>query len=162
MTRFKQIVLWLFIMFLGISFGAGVYESRIVVPDWTTAADGAPAWNPELAKADDTGRRFWAFVTTVPMTVLAITSLVLAWRTRAPLRKWWLSAASFSLADRVVTFAYFIPSMVRLMDTPDSAAARAAASQWASVNHIRHALVLVAWLLALRALSLLHARNESP
>jgi hypothetical protein len=30
------IVLWLFVINLGIAFGAGLYESRIVVPSWLT------------------------------------------------------------------------------------------------------------------------------
>ncbi|HEX6178943.1 MAG TPA: DUF1772 domain-containing protein [Thermoanaerobaculia bacterium] len=160
MTRFKETVLWLFIIFLGITFGAGLYESRIVVSDWTTAPDGTAAWDSQAAIADDTGRRFWGFVTTGPLTLLAITSLVLAWRTPPPVRSWWLSAAGVSIADRLLTFSYFIPTMVGLMKTADSAAARATAAQWASLNHLRHVIVLVAWLLALKALSLVRA-NES-
>jgi hypothetical protein len=29
-----QVLLWLFVINLGIAFGAGIYESRVVVPRW--------------------------------------------------------------------------------------------------------------------------------
>jgi hypothetical protein len=31
-----EILLWLFVINLGIAFGAGLYESRITVPQWLT------------------------------------------------------------------------------------------------------------------------------
>jgi hypothetical protein len=58
-------LLWLFVIFLGITFGAGIYEKRIVVPRWLSSSGAAGRhWNAEAARQDDTGRRFWAFVTT--------------------------------------------------------------------------------------------------
>ena len=33
-----RIVLWLFVIDLGIAFGAGLYEGRIVVPQWLSSA----------------------------------------------------------------------------------------------------------------------------
>jgi hypothetical protein len=53
----KKIVLWLFVIFLGTTFGAGLYESRVVVSQWTTAADGTPRWDANAARSDDTGRK---------------------------------------------------------------------------------------------------------
>lgn len=157
----KTSVLWLFVIFLGITFGAGMFESRISVRAWTTAPDGSPEWDAATARFDDTGRRFWAFVTTVPLTLLTLASLVLAWRSPAPLRTWWLSAAVAALADRIVTFAYFIPTMVGLLGTPDSPEARATAAQWAAVNYLRHAIVLTAWLLALKAFETFYRTGEA-
>lgn len=153
----NRAVLWLFVLFLGITFGAGLYESRVVVSQWTTSADGAPQWDAQAARVDDTGRRFWAFVTTGPLTLLTLLSLVLAWRASGALRTWWLAAAATALADRVFTFAYFIPTMIRLMDVADTPAARTAASRWAILDYVRHGIVLLAWLLALRAFAELHA-----
>ncbi|MGH9457276.1 MAG: DUF1772 domain-containing protein [Thermoanaerobaculia bacterium] len=152
----KKVVLWLFVVFLGVTFGAGLYESRVVVPQWTGAADGTPRWDPAAAREDDTGRRFWAFVTTGPLTLLTLASLVLAWRASGPLRTWWLSAGVVALADRLFTFIYFIPTMVGLLDVPDSPAARAAASRWEALDWVRHGIVLVAWVLALKAFATLY------
>jgi hypothetical protein len=60
------------------------------------------------------------------------------------------------LADRVFTFAYFIPTMIGLMNAPDSPASVATAMRWAHLNYLRHALVLTAWLAALKAFALFY------
>src|SRR5262245_63767412 len=98
-------ILWLFILFLGTTFGAGLYESRISVPRWITP-DG---WDAAAAGRDDVGRRFWAFVTTLPLTLLTIVSLVQAWASRS----WWLAAAVTALVERFLTFGYFLPKIGR-------------------------------------------------
>jgi hypothetical protein len=154
-------LLWLFIINLGISLGAGLYEGRIVVPDWITSSpDGSMHWNPETARQDDTGLRFWAFVTTGPLTVITVANLFVAWRASGELRRWWLTAAVTALCDRVFTFAYFIPTMVGLIGRMDSPEAAASATTWANLNYVRHAIVLVAWLAALKAFSLLYQQRR--
>jgi hypothetical protein len=140
-------ILWLFIVFLGISFGAGLYESRVVVPRWISGS----AWNADIARRDDPGRRFWAFVTTLPLTLLVFASLALALRSEGELRTWWLAAAIVALAERILTFAYFIPTMVRLTRPTPPPDATKKAARWAAVNYLRHAMVLAAWLLAMNA-----------
>jgi putative effector of murein hydrolase LrgA (UPF0299 family) len=154
-------VLWLFGIFLGITFGAGLYESRVVVSKWTTAPDGTAMWDAEAARRDDTGRKFWVFVTTGPLTLVTLISLVLAWRAAGPLRTWWLAAAATALIDRILMFSYFIPTMVRLMDAGNTPAAREAAARWANLDYVRHVMVLVAWLLALKAFSLYYDTRRS-
>lgn len=66
-------VLWLLVINLGIAFGAGLYESRITVPQWLSFAPGSGyRWNPAAAAAANVGLRFWAYVTTVPLTLLTL------------------------------------------------------------------------------------------
>lgn len=159
-----RILLWLFVINLGVALGAGLYEARINVPRWiapasSSAADARRHWNAQAAQSDDTGRRFWVFVTTVPLTLLTLANLVAAWRAAGPVRGWWLASALTVVADRVITFAYFIPTMVRLTRAPDSPASVAAATQWAQLNHLRHALVLAALLTAMRAFALVYQRG---
>jgi hypothetical protein len=50
--------------------------------------------------------------------------------------------------------AYFIPAMIRLTDAADSPESVAAATRWWTLNYLRHATVLAAWLASLRALEL--------
>jgi hypothetical protein len=153
-------VLWLFILNLGIAFGAGLYEHRIVMSRWIgQAPDSGTHWNAEAVRQDDTGRRFWAFVTTVPLTLLTIANLIAAWRAPAGLRFWWLAAAIAALADRAFTFGYFIPTMIGLMNAPDSPQAVATAMRWSNFNYLRHAFVLAAWLASLKAFALFYARR---
>ena len=151
----SAIVLWLFVMNLGVAFGAGLYEHRIVVARWISASpQGNVSWNAEAARQDDTGRRFWGLVTTVPLTLLTLANLVAAFQARGAVRAWWLVAAFAALADRIFTFSYFIPTMIGLMRAPDSPAAAAAAIRWSNLNYLRHAFVFAAWLASLQTFAL--------
>jgi hypothetical protein len=150
-------LLWLFVIDLGIAFGAGLYEHRVVVGRWLTSSPGSGAhWNAVEARRDDTGRRFWAFVTTVPLTLLTLASLFVAWPGRGAVRHWWLAAALAALVDRALTFSYFIPTMVKLMKAPDSPDSAGVAMRWRNLNYLRHAIVLAASLMSLQAFSLLY------
>ncbi|HEY8489741.1 MAG TPA: hypothetical protein VIO14_01995, partial [Dehalococcoidia bacterium] len=99
-------LLWLFIINLGVALGAGLYEHRIVLPRWITTSEGSGRhWDAAAARQDDTGRRFWAFVTTGPLTLLTAANLAAAWRARGPARAWWLGAAGAALVDRALTLS---------------------------------------------------------
>lgn len=80
--RTSMALLWLFVINLGIAFGAGLYEHRIVVSQWVTgSAQGGGRWDAEAVRRDDMGRRFWAFVTTGPLTLLTLANLFAARKT---------------------------------------------------------------------------------
>jgi hypothetical protein len=150
------ILLWLFVINLGIAFGAGLYESRMAVPQWLVASPSGYVWNAEAARHANVGLRFWVYVTTVPLTLLTLASLAALWWAADAVRAWWLIGAVAALIDRVMTFSYFIPTMIKLMNgkifpQPEAAAT---ALRWANLGYIRHAATLVAWLAALKALSL--------
>jgi len=141
-------LLWLFIIFLGIAFGAGLYESRVVVPMWTSDP-------PASLASPDSGRRFWAFVTTGPLTLLTVANLVAALQTQGPARGWWLTAAIVTLVERAATFGYFIPTIIRLQRKPTltQTAVRTALARWVRLNYVRNTLTLVAWIAALKVLA---------
>ena len=153
----STIVLWLFVVNLGIAFGAGLYEDRIVVPRWISSSEASGAhWNAEAARVDNTGLRFWAFVSTGPLTLLTLINLFAAWRATGAVREWWLAAALVALAERLFTLTYFIPTMVGLMGATDSPEAVAIATRWWNLNVLRHAMALAAWLAALKTFALFH------
>jgi hypothetical protein len=102
-----NLLLWLFVLNLGIAFGAGVYEARVVIPKWTNIPP--QTW-------PNTGLLFWVYVTTVPLTLLTLANLIAAWRDHGPRRPWWLGAVAIIVIERLTTFSYFIPTMIRLMD----------------------------------------------
>jgi Domain of unknown function (DUF1772) len=150
-------LLWLFVINLGIAFGAGLYEHRIVVPMWISSSRESGAhWNAEAARRDDTGRRFWVFVTTVPLTLLTLANLFVAWQASGAVRGWWLAAGLTALADRAFTFSYFIPTMARLMGATDSPDSVAVATRWRNLNYLRLAIMLAAWLASLRTFALFY------
>jgi hypothetical protein len=147
-------LLWLFVINLGISFGAGLYESRIVLSDWLSSSDSMRHWNAAVARHDNTGVRFWAFVTTVPLTLLTLANAFAAWRSGGQLRSWWLTSAVCALLERTFTFSYFIPAMVGLMQMSDSPTSVKTAAVWMNLNYLRHTMLLMAWLAGLKAFSL--------
>jgi hypothetical protein len=140
------ILLWLFVINLGIAFGAGLYEARVVIPSWKDLP--RQTW-------PNTGLLFWVFVTTVPLTLLTLANAVAAWLEDGPRRFWWLTAAAITIVERLATFAHFIPTMVRLSGAPDlsDAEVRTGLVRWLRVNNGRHVLTFAAWLAALKALS---------
>jgi hypothetical protein len=54
-----DILLWLFVINLGIAFGAGLYEQRIILPQWFSRLPelGIRA-NREAMRTTDTGQSF--------------------------------------------------------------------------------------------------------
>jgi len=152
-----DMLLWLFVINLGVAFGAGLYEQRIIFPQWFDRS-GEPGIrvNSAAMRSTDTGRKFWGFVTTVPLTLLTLANLTVAWQSHGARHTWWLGAAVITLVERIATFSYFIPTALRLMreDSSPSAQAGVMASQWMALNNVRAALGLIGWLAALRALSL--------
>ncbi len=68
-TTASAVLLWLFVINLGLALGAGLYEERIVVSRWIRRTSAGASWNADAAREDDVGRRFWALVTTLPLTL---------------------------------------------------------------------------------------------
>jgi hypothetical protein len=157
MSHIAEILLSLFILNLGTAFGAGLYETKIIIPQWFPKSTGSGYYvNTEAMRELDTGRKFWAFVTTVPLTLLTLANLIVAWQSQQPRHTWWLAAALVMLIERIGTFSFFIPIAIKLQkadELPSSNVSRLVAS-WIGLNYIRSALTLIAWVSALRAFSL--------
>src|SRR5437870_13534525 len=109
----KELLLWLFVIDLGIAFGAGFYERCMIVPEWFR---GSPRTglrvDREAMRRTDPGRKFWGLVTTLPLPLLTVANLVIAWQSQGPLRTWLLAAALISLLERIGTFSYLIPTAI--------------------------------------------------
>ena len=74
-----DLLLWLFVINHGIAFGAGLYEQRVILPQWfSRSSESGIRVNSAAMRRTDTGRRFWTFVTTVPLTLLTLANLVAA------------------------------------------------------------------------------------
>jgi len=138
-----EALLWLLVLNLGIAFGAGLYETRIVLPLWfVRSGTGGLHVNGEAIRETNTGLRFWAFVTTGPLTLITLANLALAWRSPGARHEWWLAAVAVTLVERTGTFAFFIPTAMKLMRAETMLASTAAK------------MGLAGWLAALRALTL--------
>lgn len=149
--------MWLFVVNLGIAFAAGLYESRIVIPQWFDASSAGYQWNGEAARQADIGLRFWVYVTTVPLTLLSVANLIAAWQASGAARRWWLAAAVTATRKSVHVFL-FHSTMIYLMRDENLPRGKATSSalQWVNLNYLRHVISLIAWLAALKAFSLAH------
>lgn len=157
MNQLTELLLALFILNLGIAFGAGLYETRIVLPLWFPKSPYLMyRVNTEAMRSIDPGRKFWGFVTTGPLTLLTLANLFAAWQSPEPVHDWWLGAALLTLAERMGTFAFFIPTAIKLQKAdqlPAESSSRLVMT-WVRSNYFRNALTLIAWLLALKALTI--------
>src|SRR5688500_5829799 len=142
-------VLWLFVVFSGIAVGAGLYELRVNVPRWfTPIGPSTRPVNVDAITKDDSGRRFWGFVTTAPLTLLTAASCVIAWNPATAREQWWLVGAAVMLVERVGTFGYFIPTLLKLLPPGrlSQENAEKAARHWVRLNHVRSLFAFAGWL----------------
>ena len=157
MHHLPEVLLWLFIIFLGITFGAGLYETRIVLPQWFVKSGGNGFQvNSKAMNETDTGRKFWGMVSTVLLTLFTIANLVLALQSDGERHDWWLAAALITLVERMGTFTFFIPTAIKLMRAESHSDAKVSSSitLWIRLNYVRIVLNLLGWLAALKVLSL--------
>jgi hypothetical protein len=140
-------------MFLGIALGAGIYEARVVIPLWFFRSKGIYRINSENLLSIDSGRKFWGFITTVPLTLLTILNIILATRSTGDIHVWWLTAALITLLERLMTFLFFIPTIIKLQkgNLSEEVTGRKI-FLWIRMNYLRNILTLVAWILAMHAI----------
>lgn len=158
----ERIFLWLYVVIFGVQLGAGLYETLVIVPLWS-ASPPQSVWgwnalreaNPQLAI--DSGRRFWIFITPA-VGLLSVAALLTGWPTRPEHRAWLLAATLTSFTMALITFAYFVPTLIGLMksrpDGADAARVAAKAKTWAVLNWGRAVVLFLAWLCGLRALQI--------
>jgi len=151
-----EILLWLFIINLGTAFGAGLYETRIILPQWFIKKPGGYSVNSKAMNETDTGRKFWGMVTTIPLTLLTIANLVVALQSGGQRHNWWLAASLIILVERIGTFAFFIPTAIKLMRAENLSQSKITSlvSLWMQLNYVRNTLTLIGLLVALKVLSM--------
>lgn len=158
MMTTTQILLALFSINLAIVFGAGLYETRIVLPLWFTRSEqGKYKVNFDNMRAIDTGRKFWGFVSTGPLTLLTIANLVFALGSEPPVYTWWLGAALLVFLERLGTFIFFIPTAIKLQKAEALPADKVSVmvENWIRLNYIRNAITFIALLLSAKAIIVL-------
>ena len=147
-----SIALWALVLALGLQTGAGIYETRIIVPLWS---DDPPASLTEFhaqPRKPDSGRRLWIILTPIT-TLISLVNLVLALMNH---NGWWITASAASLVVMVVTFAYFVPELISFAKTAAQPPADVAprVHRWVALNYVRAVILIAAWLAALQAFSM--------
>src|SRR5690348_11930719 len=140
-----QMILWLFVIALGIEIGAGLYETLVVLPLWTTAPpDSVTAYyqhnsaNPQFAL--NAGGRFWMGATPL-VGLLALATLLSGFRTRPQHRQWRIAGTVLALVVVLSTFAWFVPNIIRLTGKDVMAMSAAEVTSltrsWVHLNWVR-------------------------
>lgn len=155
-----QIILWLFIVSLGIEIGAGLYEIFVIVPLWANSADSVIAFyrhniaTPNLVI--NAGGRFWLFASPL-LTFLSVVVMLSGRRTNAEHRHWRRAAGGLVFLIMCGTFGWFVPHIMTLQSekvlTMNPETVANIAFWWSHLNWLRAFLAIVAWFFALRALS---------
>jgi hypothetical protein len=119
------IALSLLLLTVALSLGGGLYEVQVIYPNWKHNV------HPETLRARlessgqmNAGKRFWPIVSPA-QGLLSILNIVLACNYTGPAHGYWLAAAIIIFVNRVITFSYFIPEMLRkIMQLEQFTAAR--------------------------------------
>ncbi|MGH2688810.1 MAG: DUF1772 domain-containing protein [Actinomycetota bacterium] len=154
----SSLTIWLglLVIFVGIQFGAGLYEKLVVVPQWAGLPGDRVVGGIESSGMKDAGRVFWPFVSPA-VALLAVVNLILAWRSRAVNRPWWLAGAAIMVVYALFSYSFFVPQMLMLQASGGAWSARRIESlvaSWTGLNYLRMTLGGAGWLCLLRALSL--------
>jgi hypothetical protein len=149
------IALSLFLFTITLSLGGGIYEVLVIYPNWKH--DVTPA--NLLAKLQSSGqlnanKRFWPLVSPL-QGLLAIVSIILAIKFTGEAQSYWLTAAILIFVNRLITFGYFVPEMLRKIMKPEqieTTRLQAIVRRWTALSPLRIIPELLAWGLIVAAL----------
>lgn len=144
-----------FLAVTGLALGAGIFELRVIIPQWADKQTGK-----ELAAAMErsghvaSGKRFWALVGPL-MLPLTVGNVVAALRSSGPRKRWWLGSSATMACVSVATATYYVPSLHKLRDSADlpDEEVRALAKQRVALDYVRVAVGVTAWFAGLKALA---------
>ncbi len=155
---------WLYIFVLAILVGATVYQTMVILPEFTR---DMPNSMIALANSQIKPGNFWGSpIFGISSLVLPIIALILNWKT--PRRKWLLLSLGFGIAASVFTSIYFIPRLKIIglfgeAPTTDTALLIQTIKEWLFMDKFRFGLTVVpAFFFALKAASVSLIRTKQP
>jgi hypothetical protein len=135
--------------------GGGLYEVLAVYPNWKHDVD------PKTLRAKlessgqlNAGNRFWPLFSPA-QGLLSIVNIILAYQYTGEAHNYWLAAAIVIFISRAITFAYFIPVMIRYIMQPEKVEVeklKAIVKKWTGLSPLRILPEFVAWGLLIAAL----------
>jgi hypothetical protein len=152
-----QVLMCTFIFSVGLGIGGGLYETRVVYPNW--AGDPTPdGLSEKLISSGQAGaaRRYWPLVSPVS-ALLAIVNMFLAWDQVGMVRDLWLMSSIVIVLKSLGTYGYFVPTYVRRIAKPntmDAVTLRRLVRQWTGLSPLRIVVEIFAWITGMWALLL--------
>jgi Domain of unknown function (DUF1772) len=144
-----------FLAVTGLALGAGLFELRVIIPQWAGKRTGK-----EIADAMEqsghaiSGKKFWALVGPLVLPLTAA-NLAAALRSSGARRRWWLGSSATMAGIAVATATYYVPTLHKLQEVgaiPDTEV-EAVAKQRVRLDYVRVVVGVAAWFAGLRALS---------
>jgi hypothetical protein len=155
-TRWDTPLLAALLTTVGVAVGAGLFESRVVIPRWAGAASAKEVGAAlESSGHLASGRVFWPLVG-APTVPLAVLNTYCAVRSSGRRRPWWLVFSATILSGCVATAGYFVPELHRLTRSHGASGqeVRRRIRRRVRLDNLRLVALAAAWLAGLRALSL--------
>ena len=155
LTTTDQLLLGAFVFSIGLGIGGGVYETRVVYPNWSVNPIPSEL-GKKLVSSGQAGaaRRFWPFISPVS-ALLAIINACIAWHQVGLVRNVWLAAAVSIILKSVGTYGYFVPTFIRRIAQPESmevSTLRDVVRTWTALSPVRIWIELFAWTAGMWAL----------
>lgn len=157
MRLFARVSLWLFVVALSLQMGAGLYEMRVVTPLWSASPPASVrAWNADGARAIEPRAKFWRYCT--PLVGLTAALALVAGLTKGGRERKWLVASAVTVIVLVLaTYLYFAPTLAVLLERRGAGLSDEQVVErvggWLWLGRVRATAYVLAWLAALKALS---------
>ena len=156
-TTTDEVLLCAFIFSVGIGIGGGLYETRVVYPNW--AKDPTPdRLSEKLISSGQAGaaRRYWPLVSPAS-ALLAIVNVFIAWDQVGIVRDLRLMSSIAIVLKSLGTYGYFVPTYIRRIAKPntmDAVTLRRLVRQWTGLSPLRIVVEIFAWITGIWALLL--------
>ncbi len=156
----EQVFLCAFIFFVGLGIGGGLYETRVVYPNWMHAHTPDELGN-KLASSGQAGaaRRYWPLISPAS-ALLALLNVFLGLHQEGLVRSLWLMSSLAIVLKSIATYGYFVPTYMRRIAKPgaiDILTLRRLVRTWTRLSPLRVLIETFAWITGICAL-LLYSR----
>lgn len=149
------IAIILFFFTVTLSMGGGLYEALVIYPGWKHDVHPLTLRGKlQLSGQILAAQRFWPIVSPAQV-LLSLINIALAWRYAGAAHSYWLAAAVAIFINRVFTFGYFIPVMIRKIMQPENievSRLQAIVKQWIALSPIRVVVEFFAWVMLVMTL----------
>lgn len=153
----QQTLLCAFLFSVGMGIGGGLYEARVVYPNWAT--DPTPEGLREKLVSSGqagAGRRYWPLISPTS-ALLAILNAFFAWHQTGLVRTLWLVSSVSIILKSVGTYGYFVPTLIGRIAKPETMntpTLRRVVGTWTALSPLRVLVETFAWITGIWALIL--------
>ncbi|GGB12548.1 hypothetical protein [Puia dinghuensis] len=145
----------LLLLTVTLGMGGGLYEILVIYPGWEHNVDPLTL----RAKLQSSGqilaaKRFWP-IASPAQVLLSVINIPLAWNHTGGAHVYLLAGAVAVFINRVITFSYFIPVMIRKImqpETIEAARLQGIVKKWTALSPLRLVFELFAWIMLVVAL----------